>query len=186
MAPKNIPLLPKATAIWLIDNTSLTFGQIAEFCEIHHLEVQGIADGDGENITGVNPILANQVTKEELDRCMANSDAKLQLSDAARGYSKTQKKSKSKYTPIARRQDKPNAVLWIIKNHPELSDAQIVKLIGTTKTTIQSIRQRTHWNISNIKPQDPVLLGVCTQSNLDAIVEKAVADLARNKSAGSK
>jgi hypothetical protein len=186
MAPKNIPLLPKATAIWLIDNTSLTFGQIAEFCEIHPLEVQGIADGDGENIMGVDPILANQITRKELDRCMADAKARLQLSDAAKSYSKTQKKTKSKYTPIARRQDKPNAVLWIVKNHPELSDAQIVKLIGTTKNTIQSIRQKTHWNISNIKPQDPVLLGVCTQSNLDALVEKVRADLERNKSAGSK
>ena len=168
-----LPLMPKATAVWLIDNTSLTFKQIADFCGMHELEVKGIADGDvASGVLGVNPVLNSQLTQEELDRCIADNTAKLTLSGVAQGHAARQKKTKSRYTPIARRQDKPDAIYWLVKNYPDLPDSVITKLVGTTKNTIQAIRSREYWNIQNIKPRDPVLLGICTQIQLDAVLAK--------------
>ena len=164
----NIPLMSKATAIWLIDNTTLTFEQIAEFCGLHPLEVQGIADGEvAKGIIGVDPIVNGQLTKEEIKRCEKNITAKLELSGNTIKVMKEQNKTKKKnrYTPVARRQDKPNAIAWILKNCPEITERQIVKLIGTTKATINSVKDKTHWNFSNVKPKDPVLnkcMKICT------------------------
>ncbi len=171
----NTPLMPKATAVWLIENTSLTFDQIADFCGIHSLEVQGIADGEvAKGIIGVDPIVSGQLEKEELERCEKSSEAKLKLSEAALRLNYVQsKQNKGKYTPIARRHDKPDAIFWFLKNCPEISDAQIVKLIGTTKGTIDSVRSKSHWNSQNIKPKDPVILGLCSQAELDKIYAQA-------------
>ena len=168
----NTPLMPKATAVWLIENSTLTFDQIADFCGLHPLEVQGIADGEvAKGIMGVDPITASQLTPEMLEQCQKDPNAKLVLADDARKHFQQEKKSKKggKYTPVARRQDKPDALAWLLKNCPELSDAQITKLIGTTKSTIASIREKTHWNSANIKPKDPVLLGLCSQTELDKL-----------------
>lgn len=169
------PLMPKATAVWLIENTSLTFEQIADFCRMHPLEVKGIADGEVSiGILGENPITGEQLSKEEIKRCEANPGAKLQLSEHAQKHLKiTSKKRKtSHYTPIARRQDKPDAIAWFIRYYPLISDQQIIKLIGTTKSTIHAIRGRSHWNMHNIKPRDPVLLDLCSQTDLDRTLEK--------------
>lgn len=166
-------LMHKATAVWLIDNTALTFEQIAEFCELHLMEVQAIADGTvASSIVGDNPILKGQLTDEEIKRCEADPKASLKLAEKVRMYQSMQKKSKSRYTPVARRQDKPDAIAWFLRYYPDLPDAKIVKLIGTTKKTIASIRERSHWNIANIKPKDPVLLGLCKQTELDKVVAK--------------
>jgi hypothetical protein len=176
MSPNtNLPIMPKATAIWLIENTSLTFEQIAEFCGIHELEVKGIADGDvAQNVLGLDPISSGQLTKDEIDRCSQNPKARLQLSKSiAYDLVNNQKKKKqAKYTPIARRQDKPDAIYWLLKNCPNISDNQIAKLIGTTKSTILAIRDRSHWNMKNIRPRDPVFLGICSQTELDRIIEQ--------------
>ena len=175
-----VPLMTKATAVWLIENTKLTFEQIAEFCGYHLLEVQGIADGDvAKGIVGIDPIHTGQLTKEEIKRCEMDSSTKLKLSESmAKIILVEQAKNRkgSKYTPVARRQDKPNAVAWLLKNCSELSDLQIIKLIGTTKTTIEAIRNKTHWNYSNIKLKDPVLLSLCSQTELNYIWE-----IAKNK-----
>ena len=169
---RNAPILPKATAIWLVENTTLTFKQIADFCAIHELEVQGIADGDvAQGIQGLDPIAGGQLTKEEIERCSRDDNTRLILSDSI-VHHLTKKKTQVKYTPIARRQDKPDAIYWIIKNCPEMQDSQIVKIIGTTKSTIEAIRERSHWNMKNIRPRDPVLLGICTQIELDKLIEK--------------
>ncbi len=170
-----LPLMPKATAVWLIENTTLTFEQIAKFCGMHALEVKGIADGEvAIGIIGMNPITNEQISKEEIKRCEANPKATLQLSEHAQKHVKiTNKKRKtSHYTPIARRQDKPDAVAWFIRYHPGITDQQIIKIIGTTKTTINSVKLRTHWNMTNIKPRDPVLLGLCSQTELEGLLEK--------------
>lgn len=171
------PLMPLATAIWLIDNTSLTFKQIADFCELHETEVNGIADGDvARGILGFDPITACQLTKEEIIRCEKDKEASLVLSEQMEKMiliSKRDAKKKGRYVPIARRQDKPSAVAWLLKNCPEMNDSQIMKLIGTTKTTIAAIRNKTHWNFANIKLKDPVLLGVCTQTDLNREYEIA-------------
>ena len=168
------PLMRKATAVWLLDNTTLTFKQIADFCGLHELEVNGIADGEVDSgIRGVDPVINNQVTKEEIKRCEEDSTADLILfkNPAAEG----EKRSKGpKYTPLSKRQDKPAAIAWIVKFHPELSDGQISKLIGTTKNTIKAIRDRTHWNINNLTPTDPVILGLCKQTELEAALEKSL------------
>ena len=168
------PLMRKATAVWLLDNTTLTFKQIADFCGLHELEVNGIADGEVDSgIRGVDPIINNQITKEEIKRCEEDSSADLILfkNPAADG----EKRSKGpRYTPLSKRQDKPAAIAWIVKFHPELSDGQISKLIGTTKNTIQAIRDRTHWNINNLTPTDPVILGLCKQTELEAALEKSL------------
>lgn len=169
------PLMPKATAVWLIDNTSLTFDQIAEFCGMHVLEVRGIADGEVmRGVIGMNPLHTGQLTKTEIERCEADESARLKLSG---GMEDTilaeQRKKKGHYTPIVRRQDKPDAIVWLIKNCPEMGDMQISKLIGTTKPTVGAVRNRTHWNANNLRPKDPVLLGLCTQTELNAMYESA-------------
>ena len=171
----NTPLMPKATAVWLIENTTLTFDQIAQFCDMHSLEVKGIADGEvAIGIIGENPIANEQLLKEEIKRCEDNSQARLQLSKQAQKHLEiTSKKRKTAhYTPIARRQDKPDAISWFARYYPDVSDQQIVKLIGTTKTTISAVKARSHWNSNNIKPRDPVLLGLCSQTELDKVLEK--------------
>ncbi len=169
------PLMPKATAVWLVDNTSLTFEQIGSFCGLHPLEVQAIADGEvAANIIAENPVLNGELTAAEIKRCEGNSAAKLQIVKSATLVAK--KKKVAKYTPIARRQDKPDGVYWIIKNCPEMSDAKISKLIGTTKGTIETIRNREHWNMQNIRSRDPVILGLCTQTALDEAMAKARED----------
>lgn len=171
----NKPIMAKATAVWLADNTTITFKQIADFCGLHELEVQGIADGDvATGVKGFDPIANNQLTQEEIDSAERDPLHKLLLkfNPAAVGE---EKRRGPRYTPLSKRQDRPAAILWLVKFHPELSDGQISKLVGTTKPTIQSIRDRSHWNISNIQPIDPVALGLCKQSELDAAVHKAAA-----------
>src|SRR6056297_1382718 len=165
--------MAKATAVWLVDNTTLTFRQIAAFCDLHELEVQGIADGDvATGVKGFDPIANNQLEQEEIDKGEQDPlyALKLKFNPAAVGE---EKRRGPRYTPLSKRQDRPAAILWLVKFHPELSDSQIGKLVGTTKPTIQSIRERTHWNISNIQPIDPVALGLCRQTELDAAVQKA-------------
>ncbi len=169
------PLMAKATAVWLVDNTTISFKQIADFVGMHELEVQGIADGDvAAGVKGFDPIANNQLTQEEIDAAQGDPLHKLKLkfNPAAAGE---EKRRGPRYTPLSKRQDRPNSILWLVKFHPELSDGQIAKLVGTTKPTIQSIRERTHWNISNMQPVDPVALGLCKQSELDAVVQKAAA-----------
>lgn len=167
------PLMPKATAVWLIDNTGLSFEQIAEFCSLHVLEVQGIADGEvAKGIQGLDPVMNNQLTKEEIVRC--EQDPKRRLVMRKQDLPEPLKRTKGpRYTPVAKRQDKPDGVAFLLKHFPDLKDVQISKLIGTTKNTIQAIRERTHWNTQNIKPRDPVLLGLCTQTELNAAVDHA-------------
>ncbi len=162
--------MPKATAVWLLDNTALTFQQIADFCGLHVLEIETLANQEVPTIIGLDPLNNGQLTQEEIDRCSKDSTARLMLQ---KDLSISQGKKSGKYTPIARRQDKPNAISWLLKHYPNLRDAHIVKLIGTTKPTIDAIKQKTHWNIQNIKPQSPVLLGICSQADLDKYVEKA-------------
>jgi hypothetical protein len=181
---KKFPLMPKATAIWLIDNTTLTFKQIADFCGMHELEVKGIADGEvAVGVIADNPITSGQLDKEEIERCCKDPNAKLQLklSNAYETVSKVKKKG-AKYTPIARRQDKPDAIYWLIKNFPEIKDSTIIKLIGTTKATVDAVRNRTHWNMANIRQRDPVLLGICSQTDLDKVVEIARLEASNNES----
>ena len=180
------PLMPKATAVWLVENTALTFDQIAEFCGLHHLEVQGIADGEiATGMQGLDPIANSQLTKDEIKRCEADSTARMRL--AKQDLPQPAKRTKGpRYTPVAKRQDKPNGVAWLLRNYPEVSDAQISKLIGTTKNTIQSVRERTHWNMANIQPRDPVLLGLCGQGELNAVIEKAQRAAERARKAAEK
>lgn len=167
------PFMPKATAKWLIDNTTLAFSQIAEFCQMHPLEIQGIADGEvATSIQPNDPVKANELTKEEIERCEADEKASLKMNSGAIEFMNKKRKG-ARYTPVARRQDKPDAIAWLLKHHAELIDSQLVKLIGTTKKTIESIRGRTYWNISNLNPRDPVLLGLCTQTALNNAIEKA-------------
>lgn len=168
------PLMPKATAVWLVENTTLTFDQIGEFCGMHPLEIQGIADGEvAVGIMGQNPIDAGELLQDEITKAEENSDYRMVMADKAIKHMAMNKAKKgARYTPVARRQDKPEAIAWIVKYHPYIPDSQIVKLIGTTKKTIDSIRERSHWNIANIKPKDPVLLGLCMQTHLDAAVQK--------------
>lgn len=172
-----LPLMPKATAVWLIDNTSLSFEQIAEFCGLHILEVKGIADGNvAANIKGANPIDNGQLTRNEISRCEANKNARLQLTQAVINTIEAHKTANSraaKYTPVARRENKPNAIAWLVKNCPEMSERQIAKLVGSTTPTVIAIKNRTHWNMPNITPKDPVLLGICSRADLDEQLEKA-------------
>ncbi|WP_417279253.1 DUF1013 domain-containing protein [Celeribacter sp.] len=172
------PIMAKATAVWLVDNTTLSFKQIADFCGLHELEVQGIADGDvAGGVRGFDPVSNNQLTAEEIKTAEENPmhRLKLKFNAAAQGE---EKRRGPRYTPLSKRQDRPNSILWLVKFHPELSDGQIAKLVGTTKPTIQSIRERTHWNIANMQPIDPVALGLCKQTELDAAVQKASKNLA--------
>jgi hypothetical protein len=170
----NAPLMPKATAVWLVDNTSLTFGQIAEFCKLHELEVKAIADGEAaQGIRGLDPVTMGQLTREELARVEGNPDARLRLSEPKVKLPEPKRRQGARYTPLSRRHDRPNAILWLLRNHGELKDSQIMRLVGTTKTTIESIRDRTHWNIANLVPSDPVTLGLCSQIDLDFEVSRA-------------
>ena len=166
------PLMRKATAVWLLDNTTLTFRQIASFCGLHELEISGIADGEvAGGIRGIDPIINSQLTVDEIKKCEANEDLDLQLykNPAAVG----EKRSRGpKYTPLSKRQDKPAAIAWLVKFHPDITDAQISRLIGTTKNTIKAIRERTHWNINNLTPTDPVILGLCKQIELQKVLDK--------------
>jgi hypothetical protein len=168
-----LPLMPKATAVWLVEKTSLSFDQIGEFCGLHPLEVQAIADGEvAVQMQGVDPIANGQLTLEEIERCQKDPSARLKLSAEAVPVTVVKHRG-PRYTPIAKRQDKPDAIAWLLKSHPELSDGQISKLVGTTKPTIQAVRDRTHWNSPNIKPRHPVALGLCTLQELDAAVARA-------------
>ncbi len=176
----NAPLMPKATAVWLVDNTSLTFDQIAEFCGLHVLEVKGIADGDvAHGIKGMDPISSGQLSREEIARAQKDSNYSLKLSESKVEIPEIKRKRSPRYTPVSRRQDRPNAILWLLKRHPELKDSQIMRLVGTTKPTIEAIRERTHWNSTNLQPLDPVTLGLCTQIDLDAAVKRAARRLER-------
>mgnify|MGYP002640703486 FL=1 len=175
-----LPLMAKATAVWLVDNTTLSFKQIADFCGLHELEVNGIADGEvAVGIKGFDPLANNQLDQSEIDAGQLNPGHKLTLkyNPAAEGELK---RKGPRYTPLSKRQDRPSAIAWLVKFHPELADGQIAKLVGTTKPTIQSIRERSHWNISNILPVDPVALGMCKQLELDEAVRKAAAKKAKD------
>lgn len=167
------PLMPKATAVWLVDNTSLSFEQIADFCKLHPLEVGAIADGEAAlSIKGLDPLLTGQLTREDIEKAQADPDYRLKMAGSKVRVPVAKRKG-PRYTPVSRRQDRPNAILWLLRNHPELKDAQIMRLVGTTKPTIESIRDRTHWNSNNLNPLDPVTLGLCSQLELDLEVEKA-------------
>lgn len=177
------PLMPKATAVWLVENTGLSFDQIAEFCGLHPLEVKGIADGDvAQGIKGMDPVTSNQLTREEIARGEKDHSHKLALAESKVELPPQVTARKGpRYTPVSRRHDRPNAVLWLLRNHPELKDSQIMRLVGTTKPTIGQIRDRTHWNSSQLTPQDPVTLGLCSQIDLDGEVKKAARRLERER-----
>lgn len=180
-------LMPKATAVWLIENTSLSFTQIAEFCSLHPLEVQGIANEDvAKGIRGVDPIAGGFLSREEIAKGEADDSYKLKALEQKRIELPQAKRRGARYTPIARRQDRPDAIAWFLKNHPEVPDSKIVKLIGTTKSTIDQVRNRTHWNSNNIKPVDPVTIGLCTQIELDAVVADAAAAKSRAEARARK
>jgi hypothetical protein len=171
------PLMPKATAVWLVENTALSFEQIADFCKLHPLEVKAIADGDAaQGIKGLDPILTGQLTREEIAIGEQNPKHRLRLAEPKVRLPETKRKRGPRYTPVSRRQDRPNAILWLIRNHPELKDSQIMRLVGTTKSTIQAIRDRTHWNAANLQPMDPVTLGLCSQVDLDLEVQRAAKE----------
>jgi hypothetical protein len=177
-----IPLMPKATAVWLVENTALTFEQIAEFCGLHVLEVKGIADGDvAHGIKGMDPISSGQLTREEIEKGQKNSNYRLQLAKPKVQFPEVKTKRVPKYTPVSRRHDRPNAILWLLRYHPELKDSQLMRLVGTTKPTIESIRDRSHWNSASLQPQDPVALGLCSQTDLDAEVRRAARRLERER-----
>ena len=166
-------LMPKATAVWLVDNTSLSFAQIAAFCNLHPLEVQGVADGDvAGGIMGVNPIQNGQLTREEIQKAEADPDYRMTMSDPKVRVAAAKRKG-PRYTPISRRNERPNAIKWLLRNHPEMKDAQIMRLVGTTKSTIDSVREGTHWNTANLAAMDPVTLGLCSQIDLDLEVKRA-------------
>jgi len=180
--------MPKATAVWLVENTGLSFDQIAEFCGLHPLEVKGIADGDvAQGIKGMDPVTSNQLTREEIARAEKDPSHKLVLAESKVELpAHTQTRKGPRYTPVSRRHDRPNAVLWLLRNHPELKDSQIMRLVGTTKPTIGQIRGRTHWNSPQLTPQDPVTLGLCSQIDLDAEVKKAARRLERERKEAMK
>lgn len=169
----NTPLMPKATAVWLVDNTALSFTQIATFCKLHPLEVKAIADGEAaQGIKGLDPVLTGQLSREEVEKAQNDPNYQLKLQGSKVVVPESKRKG-PRYTPVSRRQDRPNAILWLVRNHPELKDAQIMRLVGTTKPTIAAIRERTHWNSANLTPSDPVTLSLCSQLELDMEVEKA-------------
>ena len=169
----NTLLMPKATAVWLVDNTALSFEQIAQFCTLHPLEVKAIADGESaQGIKGMDPIMTGQLTRDEIARAEKDPSHKLKLSEPKVRVPESKRKG-PRYTPLSKRQDRPNAILWLVRNHPELKDAQISRLVGTTKSTIEQIRDRKHWNSTNLQPMDPVTLGLCSQIDLDLEVQRA-------------
>jgi hypothetical protein len=181
------PLMPKATAVWLVSNTSLTFEQIAAFCGLHVLEVKGIADGDvAQGIKGLDPVTSGQLTREAIEEAEREPSRDLHLAEPKVIVPETPSRKGPRYTPVSRRQDRPNAVLWLLRNHPELKDSQIMRLVGTTKPTITQIRDRSHWNAPNLTPQDPVTLGLCSQIDLDAEVKKAARRLDRKDKGGAE
>jgi hypothetical protein len=176
MAVETKPLMPKATAVWLVDNTSLTFEQIADFCGLHPLEVKGIADEDvAKGIKGQDPVSSGQLTREMIEEAEKNPKVRLKMAAPKHKMPSVKQKKAPRYTPVSKRQDKPDAVYWILRNHSEFADADIIRLIGTTKATIQKIRERSHWNATNIKAVDPVTLGLCSQLELDLAVSRAGA-----------
>jgi hypothetical protein len=169
--------MPKATAVWLVENTALSFDQIADFCKLHPLEVKAVADGDAaQGIKGLDPIQTGQLTREDIERAEQDPNYRLKLADPKVRLPEPKRKKGPRYTPVSRRQDRPNAILWLVRNHPELKDSQIMRLVGTTKSTIQAIRERTHWNASNLQPLDPVTLGLCSQIDLDLEVMRAAKE----------
>jgi len=169
----NGPLMPKATAVWLVENTALSFEQIAAFCRMHPLEVKAIADGDSaQGIKGLDPVLTGQLSRQDIERAQADPSVRLKIADPKVKVPESKRRG-PRYTPVSKRQDRPNAILWLLRNHGELKDAQIMRLVGTTKTTIESIRSRSHWNAQNLQPMDPVTLGLCSQIELDIEVERA-------------
>jgi hypothetical protein len=172
------PLMPKATAVWLVENTSLSFDQIADFCKLHPLEVKGIADGEvAAGIKGLDPVGTGQLTREEIEKAQADPNHRLKRAPPKVKLPEMKQTRKGpRYTPVSRRQDRPNAILWLLRNHPELKDAQIMRLVGTTKTTIQQVRERTHWNSPSLAPMDPVTLGLCSQIDLDFEVQRAAKE----------
>lgn len=168
------PLMPKATAVWLVENTALTFRQIADYCNLHELEVKGIADGDvATGIKGLDPVTGGQLTREEIEKGEADPSYQLKILVSKVNIPVKKSTAGPRYTPVSRRGERPDAIMWLIRNHPELPDSAIINLVGTTKSTIASIRDRTHWNAANIKPVDPVSLGLCSQLELDFAVQKA-------------
>ena len=178
-------LMPKATAVWLVENTTLSFKQIAEFCGLHELEVQAIADGEvAGGMQGLDPVANGQLEKEEIVKGQADPDYRLQMAKPTIPLPEARTKG-ARYTPVAKRSDRPDAIAWLLKNHPELSDAQISKLVGTTKHTIEAVRDRTHWNTPNIKPQSPVLLGLCSHEELEKAVHRARARLHKASAEGA-
>lgn len=173
MTDAHIPLMPKATAVWLVKHTSLTFQQIAVFCGLHEIEVQGIADGEVmQNVVGIDPVSVGQLSREMIKKCEEDSSARLELSNDYSELNFINKKSRksAKYTPMVLRRSKPDCILWLLKHYPDISNKQIIKLLGTTKNTIELIKNKMHWNSSGLRPQDPVMLGICKQSELDAVV----------------
>ena len=180
------PFMPKATAVWLVENTTLTFRQIANFCNLHELEVKGIADGDvAKGIKAYNPILAGQLSREEIEKCSKDPGMALNLSKRTEDVQVKERK-KPKYTPLSKRQDRPDAILWLCKNAPELTDGQISKLVGSTKGTVSLIRKRSYWNFSNLKAKDPVILALCTQDVFEKALAKAKRRVEREKKAKLK
>ena len=173
----NTPLMPKATAVWLVDNSSLSFDQIADFCKLHRLEVRAIADGESaQGIKGMDPFTTGQLTRDELEKAQNDPEHRLKLAES-RVKVPTLKRKGPRYTPVSKRQDRPNAIYWLVRSHPELKDAQIIRLVGTTKNTIEAIRSGQHWNSNNLTPMDPVTLGLCTQIALDFEVGKSAKNL---------
>lgn len=169
----NTLLMPKATAVWLVDNTALSFDQIASFCKLHPLEVKAIADGEAsQGIKGLDPVITGQLSRDEIERGEADVNYRIKLSEPKVRVPESKRRT-PRYTPLSKRQDRPNAILWLVKNHPELKDAQISRLVGTTKSTIEQIRNRTHWNSANLVPMDPVTLGLCSQIDLDLEIQRA-------------
>lgn len=174
------PLMPKATAVWLVENTALTFDQIADYCGLHPLEVKGIADGEvATGIRGLDPVAAGELERSELERCQKDPKSRLKMAKRAVDIVPVKRKG-PRYTPLSKRQDRPDAIAWLLRNHPELTDPLICKLLGTTKTTVAAVRDRTHWKSSEIRPRDPVLLGLCGQVDLDEAIAKAQADAAKH------
>ena len=177
----NTPLMPMATAVWLVENTTLTFKQIADFCKLHEVEIQGIADGDvGKGIVGYNPIISGQLTRDEIEMSSKDQDRPLKINSYDLEISNESKKIK-KYTPLSKRQDKPDSALWLIKNHPTLKDSQIAKLVGITKNSVTAIKNKSYWNFNNLNPKDPVAIGLFSQKNLVEAIEKAERRIKREK-----
>ena len=174
--------MPKATAVWLVQNTTLSFKQIANFCNLHELEIKGIADGDvAKGIKAYNPILAGQLTREEIDTCSKDHEKSLKLNKKNEDVLVSSERKKAKYTPLSKRKDRPDSILWLVKNFSQLSDGQIAKLVGSTKGTVSLIRKRTYWNLSSLTPKDPVILGLCSQLQFEKATEKANRRVIREK-----